>query len=534
MPLSRAWLCLLTLSLSIHALSAHGMPGHNFVPSEGARWRERAQEKAWAKAGRGGGERREQGAKSARPGERAEPGGWPMIGHTVDTNKWPLALCLNGEAPRYFVGKKPGAATDKQGWVLTMEGGGLCRNQKECTQRQRSFFGRPDPSTKSVSSGARPQGKLPDLVAEMEDYTRVYLHYCSGDLHAGDATVGSLHMRGRRIVEAVLDELLTKHGMDSASVLVVTGASAGGVGTYLNANYVASKVSSYGIKTVAVPRGGMLLYPAFEFEAGTFGMTVQEFFGKGGGLDRSEWQNQALDPGCWDAYGESGRFDCMFLDRFAQYLEVPTFLVYNRWDYHKYWVQPLTQITNDSQKKAAMKEWGDIHEHYFKQLIDGELPGINKTQAEQFGFFHAACMSHADVNEHVLVAGTSKGEAIGAWFRAQLKRWDLPGGNLEEPSKYQLIADAPGQAGKCSRSCCSSKCSQHIGCADDSLERTLTTRTPTATTMASSPIMLAVLMVIIAGGFVCGVMLKLYKICAATQGGAPAGEDCGGESHPLL
>jgi len=487
MPLSAAWLCLLTLPLSIHAFSANDVPG------------------------------------------RASKSGWPMTGHTVDTNKWPLALCLNGESPRYFVGKKPGAAIDKQGWVFDMQGGGVCRNQAECTKRKESSLGRPDNSTNASSNRV----KLPDLVAEMKDYTRVYLHYCSGDLHAGDATVGSLHMRGRRIVEAVLDALLTKHGMDLASVVVVTGASAGGVGTYLNADYIANKVSSYGIKTVAVPLGGMLLYSAFKFEAGVFGKTVHQYFSEAGGLDRSAWQNQALDSGCSDAYGEPGRFDCMFLDRFAQYLEVPTFLVYNRWDTHKFFMKPLIQITDKTKKKAAIIEWGDTHEQYFKRLIDGVLPGINKTRAGQFGFFHAACMAHADVAEHVLVNGTSKGEAIGAWFRAQLKRWDLSGGNWEEPSKYQLIADAPGQAGMCSRSCCDRMCSQHIGCADDDLTRTLTTTSAT-TTAASNLAMLAIPMDIIAAGLVCGVMLKLYKASVARPSGAPAGETSQGESHPLL
>jgi len=409
MPISAAWLCLLILSLSIHALSAYDMPGH-----------------------------------------------------TVDTSKWPLALCLNGEAPRYFVGKKPGAATDKQGWVFSMAGGGLCNNEEECYQRQQTSLGQPHSSI-TLGSG---MVKLPDEVTDMRDYTRVHLHYCSGDLHAGDAKVGSLHMRGRRIVQAVLDELLTKHGMDSASIVVVTGGSAGGVGTYVNADYIANKVSSFGIKAVAVPIGGMFLHPAFEFQASILGVTLDQLFGET--PTAFTWQRQARDSSCWNAYGkpEPGRFECTFLDRFAQYLEVPTFLTYNRWDTHKGWMTPLTRITNITQKRAAIKEWGDIHERYFKQLIDGELPGIDTNRAQQSGFFHAACMGHPDVPANALVDGISKGEAIGAWFRAQLKRWDLPGGKWEEPSKYQLIADAPGQAGMCSRSCCAAACIEHIGCSD--------------------------------------------------------------------
>lgn len=157
----------------------------------------------------------------------------------------------------------------------------------------------------------------------------------------------------------------------------------------------------------------------------------------------------------------------MFLDRFAQYLEVPSFLVYPRWDTHKVWMGALARITNKIQKKEAIQVWGGIHRFFFRKLIQGELPGIDKNRSKQFGFFHDACMSHANVPDGALVDGILKGEAIGAWFRAQLKRWDLPCGKWEETSKYQLIADAPGQAGMRSRSCCVAACSQQIGCSDE-------------------------------------------------------------------
>lgn len=183
-------------------------------------------------------------------------------------------------------------------------GGGLCISERDCQQRQHELFGQPL-VLRSLSSSAV---NLPDVVAEMNEHTRVHLHYCSGDLHAGDAKVGSLHMRGRRIVETVLDELLTKHGMHSASIIVVTGGSAEGTGTYLNADYIANKVSSYGIKVVAVPFGGMFIYPAFEFQASALGMTSTQLVGDYRTM--IDWQNQAGDSSCWDAYGkpEPGRF----------------------------------------------------------------------------------------------------------------------------------------------------------------------------------------------------------------------------------
>merc|ERR1711976_846481 len=76
-------------------------------------------------------------------------------------------------------------------------------------------------------------------------------------------------------------------------------------------------------------------------------------------------------------------------------------------------------------------------------------------------------MAHANTPRGAMVNGATKGDALGAWFRNLLKGWQLPGGKSEPPTSYQLISDAPGQAGKCSSSCCSSKCQSSVGCATD-------------------------------------------------------------------
>ena len=50
----------------------------------------------------------------------------------------------------------------------------------------------------------------------------------------------TLYFRGKRIVRAVLLDLLRSRGMDGGTEVVLSGCSAGGLAVYLQADYVAS------------------------------------------------------------------------------------------------------------------------------------------------------------------------------------------------------------------------------------------------------------------------------------------------------
>ena len=57
--------------------------------------------------------------------------------------------------------------------------------------------------------------------------SRVYIPYCSSDGWMGDAAFAGYEFRGVRIVDAVLDDLISRHGLaSSAGRLVFGGGSA--------------------------------------------------------------------------------------------------------------------------------------------------------------------------------------------------------------------------------------------------------------------------------------------------------------------
>jgi len=70
-----------------------------------------------------------------------------------------------------------------------------------------------------------------------------------------------LWYRGRNILDAVLDDLLARRGLEQATDVVLSGCSAGGLAIYLNADHVASKLPS-GAKFRAIADSGYFLRAA--------------------------------------------------------------------------------------------------------------------------------------------------------------------------------------------------------------------------------------------------------------------------------
>jgi hypothetical protein len=58
-----------------------------------------------------------------------------------------------------------------------------------------------------------------------------------------------VYYRGRRILDAVLADLRTKHGLAAADKVVLSGGSAGGLATVANCDYVAATVAKYNAPT---------------------------------------------------------------------------------------------------------------------------------------------------------------------------------------------------------------------------------------------------------------------------------------------
>lgn len=175
------------------------------------------------------------------------------------------AKCLDGSPGAHYLFKG-----DPTKIIIFFEGGGWCGSAdlsstlESCYQRSKTTLGSSTtyPPTMTHSSG---------VLSGAEDnyfknWTKVYMKYCDGSGHQGTRSDPiaykdtKLFFRGQNVTMANFNAIDKLYGMFSGKVthLVLTGCSAGGLATYLWANYLSENIRS-STKYWVIPDSGMFL-----------------------------------------------------------------------------------------------------------------------------------------------------------------------------------------------------------------------------------------------------------------------------------
>lgn len=144
------------------------------------------------------------------------------------------AVCLDGSPPGYHIQPK-----DLERWTIHLQGGGWCVSKGDCMGRSKGALG----SSKSYMTdmdailagsptGSGWNGSTPDhgdggahgifsseptVNPDFYNHTKAYVRYCDGASFAGNVAApiavgpepGQIYFRGRRVLDAVLDSLIT-------------------------------------------------------------------------------------------------------------------------------------------------------------------------------------------------------------------------------------------------------------------------------------------------------------------------------------
>jgi hypothetical protein len=158
------------------------------------------------------------------------------------------ALCIDGSIGGFHARNR-----SKTSIVISLPGGGWCWDDDTCGRRANTSLGS---STKYIAQRGRTmgvgEGELsgdPKLNPHFYGFTAISPIYCDGSNYAGaaDRTVGgvTLHIRGRKILQAMLDVLLKDWSYDETlEEVVLSGCSAGGTGVYFNVDWIHSYIQS--------------------------------------------------------------------------------------------------------------------------------------------------------------------------------------------------------------------------------------------------------------------------------------------------
>lgn len=167
-------------------------------------------------------------------------------------------MCADGSEFTYF-----SRTDDPQRVVIYFQGGGACFSAETC---------RFEDGTYKVTAGAADNPEGGSGIFDFDDprnpftgWSMVFVPYCTGDVHIGDATTTydqdlTVEHNGFQNARTALDFLVEEY--PDVSELFVTGSSAGGVPTPLFGGMLADELPNADIAVLADASGGYTSRPA--------------------------------------------------------------------------------------------------------------------------------------------------------------------------------------------------------------------------------------------------------------------------------
>jgi hypothetical protein len=218
----------------------------------------------------------------------------PVSAWTQITPDSPDCACSDGSEFSFFE-----RVADPSKVMFYFEGGGACFTLESCDPN-----GDPTYSTtieQTVDNLAQRGGLFDQSKSEnpLADYSLVYVPYCTGDVHIGNALTEYspevvIEHRGAANAEAALEYLVAQY--PEASQVLVTGASAGSVPTPLMAGRVADELPAANVITFGDSSGGYPGVPLVnEFIGNLWGTTnAIPDWPVNDGITASEWSIPGL------------------------------------------------------------------------------------------------------------------------------------------------------------------------------------------------------------------------------------------------
>lgn len=270
----------------------------------------------------------------------------------------------------------------------------------------------------------------------LADCNCLYLPYCDGASFSGSRwdTVPeqsgghnvSLHFRGLSNLEAALDWAVTEAGLGTASDLVVTGMSAGGLATFLHADRIVERVRQAAVQrnvvsARAAPLQGFFLaeVPLADGGGGCGGMRprgTQNYTDAMRQLVRMQNISAAFLPACTAAHvdeDEDELFKCFMAPHVAPFIQVPFFAFNSRFD--AWQIQNVLGLPPDTWPTAcAHVAIADLGNQFVKQFSMATKATPNGGAITSC-VCHSGCPPYADVP----VAGKSPIALYAAWTKGQ-------------------------------------------------------------------------------------------------------------------
>lgn len=348
------------------------------------------------------------------------------------------AVCLDGSPPGYYAGFATTPAR-KTSWILYFKGGAWCFDEANCAARAKTELGSSKLFPKTLP--AMYSGMLdadPSINPEFHDFNRVLFWYCDGASFSGNRntpyyhakTKQNLYFRGARVLNILLDTLISKHGLDRATDVLLAGGSAGGLSTFLHTDYVHKYLLQRKVplrRFKAAPLSGFFLMHKTEAGRPTYADKMKKVF---------EMQHASvnLNAKCIASYDKSRKWRCMFANESYAHTEVPMFVMNSAVDSYQLgaiWNGDIyrkgTKCSKNNFETCSKKEVASVNGWLRDFVRDLKAPAKFRKPGE--GGFVESCLEHVAPQGSL---GFTRYKIRGVTLRDALSKWWASTG--KEPS----------------------------------------------------------------------------------------------------
>lgn len=294
-------------------------------------------------------------------------------------------------------------------WIVFFQGGGWCSSPTNCLDRAGSDLGSSKkwPATYTDTY----EGSAVFDAPGFEDFHVVYAMYCDGGSWSGNTTQQvngqTVFYKGRPLLDALIDTVL-KMGLSSAEELLFSGCSAGGLTTYIHADYMRSRVP-VSVKMVALADA-------------MFSLDYNDIHGNPTFPSRMQWGYTAWNTSlsnnddCISHYGVDKGWSCMFGANVAPFVKTPLFILNSHYDT---WQEKAILGLNCSMPSCT----GAQLDYFVKygDIMRTTLDAVPKRHAAFLTNCPAHCQSGTGGDYTARsVQGTVLAEAVASWYKSAI------------------------------------------------------------------------------------------------------------------
>ena len=327
------------------------------------------------------------------------------------------AACLDGSPGAYY--HLPGNGTGANKWYIHHQGGGWCESLDDCLGRSRGALGSSTSYPATASLGGGYFDVDPSNNPQMYNWNHVYMRYCDGGSFSGNNETVQPHKgktlfwRGKRIREAIAEDLFANRGLDNATDVIVSGCSAGGLATFLHTDQWCDAVkASSGGKCAGLPDSGFFLdyqdpnvtcSPDSAFAASDLlGNTVAGDYHCG-----LKWtytiQNATagINQDCVKAHTEANtEWQCMFAEHSSEHIRAPLFAMQSQYD---------------AWQTSFVEPW-QTHPQILGNNITSRIQSMLMKNNNESGAFLDSCWRHCGEWNSIRIDGDLVSAAIQKWY----------------------------------------------------------------------------------------------------------------------